>query len=370
MEKVLWVSPNFNHYKARFLNHLAKTENLELTVIAGSGVSGQGHDELASDWCFKLIRLAVPKKRFGYTPKAVFAIIILFKQFDWVMIPREKKNSLLILLVHFYRRITFARNTKLISYNHPFFGNRLERGFNGGLLKFFYKVYDLIIFYNQKSSELALQAGVIDEYKVGWANNTLDNLEIARYYQFINPNHNHPRLLFIGRLIPSKRVDIAINYFKKLKLSITNLELDIVGDGPEESTLKSLAKGVEGIHFHGAQNQEEILSNYFEQCSLVFIPGHTGLSINHAFLYGRGYITLDVEKHAPEIHYLDEGYNGYLLKGNELDNVDFLKEILTNKDELTRLSKNAMTSGENLSMENWCKQVIDSLQKIKRFNTK
>ncbi len=91
MEKVLWVSPNFNHYKARFLNHLAKTENLELTVIAGSGVSGQGHDELASDWCFKLIRLAVPKKRFGYTPKAVFAIIILFKQFDWVMIPREKE---------------------------------------------------------------------------------------------------------------------------------------------------------------------------------------------------------------------------------------------------------------------------------------
>ncbi len=81
-------------------------------------------------------------------------------------------------------------------------------------------------------------------------------------------------------------------------MSITNLELDIVGDGPEESTLKSLAKGVEGIHFHGAQNQEEILSNYFEQCSLVFIPGHTGLSINHAFLYGRGYITLDVEKHA------------------------------------------------------------------------
>ena len=369
MDKVLWVSPNFNHYKARFLNHLAKTQNLDLTVLAGSGVAGQGHEELDSDWRFKLSRLDIAKKRFGYSFKVILTIISVFRRYDWVMIPREKKNTLLIILVHIYRLLTFARNTKLISYNHPFFGNKLERGFNAKLLKFFYRIYDLIIFYNQRSAELALESGIIDEGKTGWANNTLDNLEIAQHYQFVNPNTDQPRLLFVGRLIASKRVDIAINYFKKMKPAIPNLELDIVGAGPEESKLKFLSKGVEGIHFHGAHNQEETLCKFFKQSSIVFIPGHSGLSINHAFLYGRGYVTLDAENHAPEIHYLEEGLNGYILRGDESENIIFLKELLSNRNQLTHLAANAMTTGAGLTMENWCSQVVRSFQRIKSSNT-
>ena len=52
--KVLWLSPNFNHYKARFLNHLAQRKGIQLTVLAGSGRKGMGDQEIKGDWGFEL----------------------------------------------------------------------------------------------------------------------------------------------------------------------------------------------------------------------------------------------------------------------------------------------------------------------------
>ena len=37
MTRILWLSPNFNHYKARFLNHLANADGIELTLLTESG---------------------------------------------------------------------------------------------------------------------------------------------------------------------------------------------------------------------------------------------------------------------------------------------------------------------------------------------
>jgi hypothetical protein len=37
MTRILWLSPNFNHYKARFLNNFAKEDGIDLTILTGSG---------------------------------------------------------------------------------------------------------------------------------------------------------------------------------------------------------------------------------------------------------------------------------------------------------------------------------------------
>ena len=46
MVKVLWLSPNFNHYKARFLNLLSQEAELELSVLRGTGRNGYGDKEI------------------------------------------------------------------------------------------------------------------------------------------------------------------------------------------------------------------------------------------------------------------------------------------------------------------------------------
>ena len=51
-----------------------------------------------------------------------------------------------------------------------------------------------------------------------------------------------------------------------------------------------------------------------KKASLVFVPGLSGLSINHAFAYGRPYATFSAERHGPEINYLINGVNGFIIK--------------------------------------------------------
>ena len=62
--KVLWLAPNFNHYKARFLNHLAEEDEIDLTIWSGTGREKMGDQNIEQDWSFKLVKLNVSKKRF------------------------------------------------------------------------------------------------------------------------------------------------------------------------------------------------------------------------------------------------------------------------------------------------------------------
>jgi hypothetical protein len=57
MLKILWLAPNFNHYKARFLNHLATENDVSLTILSGTGRDQMGDHELEEDWNFKQIKL-------------------------------------------------------------------------------------------------------------------------------------------------------------------------------------------------------------------------------------------------------------------------------------------------------------------------
>ena len=53
--KLLWLSPNLNHYKAQFLNHLNLATDIDLTVLAGTGRKNMGDKESDVEPQFKII---------------------------------------------------------------------------------------------------------------------------------------------------------------------------------------------------------------------------------------------------------------------------------------------------------------------------
>ena len=65
MINVLWLAPNFNHYKARFLNHLAKSSSIYLTILSGTGRQEIRGQELEGQWDFKQIKVTVGKNNFS-----------------------------------------------------------------------------------------------------------------------------------------------------------------------------------------------------------------------------------------------------------------------------------------------------------------
>ena len=85
---------------------------------------------------------------------------------------------------------------------------------------------------------------------------------------------SHPRILFVGRLVSRKGVDLLLRAFSELHLEFPGARLDIVGDGPEMNSLRSLT-GTLGladvVSFHGALYGPKLWARYAE-ASLFVMP--------------------------------------------------------------------------------------------------
>ena len=82
-------------------------------------------------------------------------------------------------------------------------------------------------------------------------------------YELRIMNKDEDYYLMVNRLVWPKRVDLAIEVCKKLKLN-----LKIVGEGKLESQLKDLAQGSPNIQFLGYVNQQE-LNKLYSNCKAV-----------------------------------------------------------------------------------------------------
>ena len=248
--KVLWLAPNMNHYKLRFLTHLANESAIELTVLSGTGRSKMGDKELQRETNFDQISLEVSKKDFGRSSLVKEELNRIFKDYDWVMIPVEKKNIFLFNYVLKLRK-KFPE-VKLFSYNHPVLKSKNGKvtGLDRFLTRWFFKKLDRVVFYTEKSHDWAISQGLIKKEKAFWANNTIDTSEIKKHYNFELPGKDPISVLFIGRLIGSKRIPDLIAYFQCLKSQIPQLKLDIIGDGPERHHIETAIKSDEAINWH------------------------------------------------------------------------------------------------------------------------
>ncbi|MCC6142849.1 MAG: glycosyltransferase [Candidatus Hydrogenedentes bacterium] len=80
------------------------------------------------------------------------------------------------------------------------------------------------------------------------------------------------RIIFVGRLVPYKGAEIALEAAAPL-LAAGQATLDIIGDGPEAESLRNLAQLRElgsGITFHGWLDHDEVLSRMAQAHVLAF----------------------------------------------------------------------------------------------------
>lgn len=363
--KVLWVSPNLNHYKQKFLNYLHRNYEINLTILAGTGRQNMGDSVILNENIFKIIQTDIPKAYFGMSWKIRKILRQNFNDFDWIMIPREKKNLILIIYVFYLRfKSKFnGNNVKLFSYNHPRLmskGGKITR-IDKVLTRFFYRAYDRIIFYTEQSRDEVVKEGIISLDKAFYANNTIYTKEVDENYTFKYPKQDNYTILFIGRLIQNKKIEILLSYFIELKKKINRkLNLIIIGDGPQNTLINEIIKTQPDIRWLGSLSNESEISSFMKEANIVFNPGHSGLCINHSFCYGRPYITLASKTHAPEINYLKDGFNGYILSGSDEQNINKILEILTSED--MTIYENAYSTGKTLSIDNWCNQIVNALR--------
>jgi glycosyltransferase involved in cell wall biosynthesis len=160
-----------------------------------------------------------------------------------------------------------------------------------------------VVFNAVDTREFSNLLAAIDEHEVA----------IARQ-QFELQDHDRVGL-FVGALLPDKGLGLLVESARRIKISVPNFHLFIVGGGPEQEMAQSAAKELPWIHFVGPRFGRE-KAIFFKMADALLLPGRVGLVVLDAFAAGLPLITIDVPYHGPEMEYFAKGRNGLLAKND------------------------------------------------------
>jgi glycosyltransferase involved in cell wall biosynthesis len=232
-------------------------------------------------------------------------------------------------------------------------------------------VSDGLILYSR--DELALLKKK-NHHKVTYANNTINYHEfpdIEMSKEDIKREYNikfKKVALFAGRMNVGggrKKVSHAIQIFNTI--DNPDYGLVLVGSGFSDE-LKGGMNGKNTVYLGEIYDAKNIkISKIFKMADIFLIPGHVGLGINQAFYWSLPVLT-EKGNQPPEIHYLINGRNGYIVEENDLES---LKErvlyLLENDQERMRLGENARRDIlENASIDGMFNGFLQNIQRVLR----
>lgn len=180
----------------------------------------------------------------------------------------------------------------------------------------------------------------------------------TNFFQLKNDFVSNQRIIFVGRLVYQKGLDIIFNALAKLKQY--PWQFTIVGDGPAREELQSLAKslGIEDrIHFLGWKTREVIKEFFIEANIFVFPSRDEGMS--NAVLEAMAAGLVVVASNIPgNQDIIQDQISGYLVPGDSIDLwVDQLKKLLNDSDLYEKIGLAANNHvRKNFSWDNTAKE--------------
>ena len=151
----------------------------------------------------------------------------------------------------------------------------------------------------------------------------------------INPAKEKSDVIFVGRLVSHKNVDILIKSIKLIKEKNPEIKSLIIGDGPEKNKLEVLTQKLnlkKNIKFLGfLENNDDVYA--LMKSSRVFVLPSTregfGLVVIEANACGIPVITVNHEDNAAR-DLIEEGKNGFVCQLNEEEIAKRIMRILEN----------------------------------------
>ena len=367
---VLWISPLCPHYRMRKAGHLMATKAVDMTLLTAATPEADGYRVDGHDCPVRHVRVDVPQWRFALSPSVYWHVARLLwrGRFSVVISPIEKMYSPLLLYTCLLR--LFFRY-RLVAYCHESTRSKLSRTPGGSratrfdllYTKTVFRLFDRIIFYTQAARDASVAAGIAPPERSWYANNTLDTSTIREHYSFEVNRSPDWTIAFIGRLDARKRLDLLLEYYRRLKQQHPSTRLLIIGDGPGAQGMREAAAADPDILWRGSVIEEKLIADDMRRTHVVLLPGASGLSLVHALAYGKPFLTCGGPGawHGPEIAYLVDGWNGMLLSGDMPNDVARIANMLSCPDVYEDYCRNAYETARTHSIANWCDQFYRAL---------
>lgn len=145
-----------------------------------------------------------------------------------------------------------------------------------------------------------------------------------RKIRAVSPSKEPSDIIFVGRLIREKHVDLLIKAFKILVSAHPGLSMIIIGEGPERNTVSALIHALHlenQVHSLGFQDCHDDIFTYMKSSRICALPSTRegfGIAALEALACGLPVVTVDHPSNA--IRDLITGRNGFLcqLSADEL----------------------------------------------------
>jgi glycosyltransferase involved in cell wall biosynthesis len=156
--------------------------------------------------------------------------------------------------------------------------------------------------------------------------------------------------IFIGMLHKVKSVPFLIQAGDRIRQSLPEFQLIVVGGGPEEQAIMRKAAHYPWVHIVGPEFGDR-KSQLLAISDVFLLPGRAGLAVLDGFAAGLPLVATQLLIHGPEMEYLEEGRNGLITAPDPSAYAQAVAQLLSNPQKLQLLRDGATASAQKYSIE-------------------
>jgi glycosyltransferase involved in cell wall biosynthesis len=351
-------------YRVDLFNELTKNPDYEITVIYSTMIEDNrkweiSKESLKHNYVFLKVKTIKFKYKLHYKYVHIpFNIIKILKELNPDIIIGQEYNPSVCLAFNWAKR----NNKRYISWSDGTLNQERDISFvHRYLRKMICSNSEAFIASSTKTKEAQAFYGA-DERKIFLSILTMD----LKKYLSTKDNYNNKNLIFVGRLVKGKGLDLLFHALRDVK---NDFILNIIGDGEEEENLKKLAQELniyDKVNFLGFKQKDEIVKCYKESDIFVF-PTRLdcfGLVITEAMCAG---LPVIVSKYADGAYDLvDEGKNGFIV--DPYDSKELrgkIESLLSNTSIIREMGIKSHERVKKFSVENSAKGFFQAIEYVR-----